>query len=86
MKNQFCYQGKFFDSSGELLKYSREWLLLETDETNFKRIWNECGKGIWMNLCLREMNLTNGDINAVLEKNFLRILRDFFIEQSKKKK
>ena len=55
----------------EFWKYVSDWPSMNTDQETFSREWDYLGKEIWMNIDLREKEISNGALSEILQENFL---------------
>lgn len=70
-KDQFYFQGKFFDNQDDFWKYVKEWQTCDLDRISAERILDLLKRDIIMNIGLRELKITNSEFNDFVEKIFL---------------
>ena len=69
-KNQFYFQGKWFDDSEAMFKYAEEWKSFPLDEETAKRIVDRLKNEIVMNVFLIGKPMSNIEFSAYVEKIF----------------
>lgn len=74
-KNQFYFQGKWFDSSDEMFKYVNEWQKFSTDQETAERILDSLKKDIILNVFLRGKAFTNAEFSEFVEMIFQYTMR-----------
>jgi ADP-glucose pyrophosphorylase len=76
-KDQFYFQGKYFDNSEDMFAYSTEWLKLSLDEETADRQMNILNKYIIMNIFLRGIKFNNHEFNEYLDRIFEFAINEF---------
>lgn len=69
-KAKYFYQGKFFDSEEDFLKWEKEWKSLNLDEETAERQLFLLIRDILFNLKIRGLQMTNGEFNSYLNRIF----------------
>lgn len=69
-KDQFYFQGKYFDNEKEFFEYARAWLEFPLDQQTAERELDTLKKEIVMNIFLRGVKLNNGQFRELLNKIF----------------
>ena len=77
---KFYFEGKFFNNEEEFWKSVEEWPLMKMNQETFFRKWEHLGKEIWMNIRIREIEMSNGELNKIIEENFFHLLQKFFMK------
>ena len=75
---RFFYKGKFFSNKKEFWKYVDDWPFTNVNQETFFREWDHLGKYIWFNLGVREIEMSNGALNEILQENLIYLLNKFF--------
>jgi len=76
----FYFKGRFFEKQEDFWEYLQEWPLKIADQESFKREWDTLGIDIWSNISILRIEISNGAVNNILQKNFLRLLEEFYGE------
>ncbi len=69
-KDQFYFQGKYFDNQEDFWKYVNEWGLLALNQETAERQMDTLKKEIIMNIFLRGIELKNIDFRNYVNKIF----------------
>jgi hypothetical protein len=80
-KNQFYFQGKYFDTPEEMFDYSHKWNDLPLEQESAERMLAQVNREIVMNTFLLECVFTNGEF-----REFTNNLFDFAIKQIMEKR
>jgi hypothetical protein len=74
-KDQFYFQGKYFDTSEEMFEYAHKWKDLPLEEETAKKIMDTLKKDIVMNIFLRGLEFTNGEFCQYVENVFFAAIK-----------
>lgn len=69
-KDQFYFQGKYFDNEAEFLKYAHDWLKFPLDQKTADRQINTLKKEIIMNIFLNGIKFNNEEFQQYINKIF----------------
>lgn len=69
-KNQFYFQGKFFDNDKEMFEYAAKWPNQKLDKETAERLLSTFCKDCVMNIFLLGREMTNGDMKELLDDAF----------------
>lgn len=75
-KDRFYFDGIFYEDYEEFLKATSRFANSEISPESFKRIMDEFGRSIALNIFLKEHEITNGDLKEILEKTFIYFLKE----------
>lgn len=70
-ENKFYYQGKYFTNQEEFWAYVKEFTFRNVREEDFNSLFEGVKKDIWMNMKLRNIRMSNGELRTILEEMFL---------------
>ena len=82
-KNQFYFQGKMFDDSEEMFKYSEDWKTIPLDQETAERILDRLKKEILMNVFLIGKPMNNLDFSAYVERIFEFSMKNLTASEAK---
>lgn len=80
-KDQFYFQGKYFDNSEDMFEYAKEWLKISLDQETAERQLNSLKKDIIMNIFLRGIEFNNREFNAYIERIFQFSMKELPIKE-----
>lgn len=69
-KDQFYFQGKYFDNEEDFWLWTKEWSFLTLDQETAERQLNMLKKDIIMNIGLRGKKFKNDEFREYVEKIF----------------
>lgn len=69
-KDQFYFEGRFFDNEQEFWNYTKKWGILSLDQETADRHLNIIKKDIIMNIFLRGIEFTNQEFVSYINKIF----------------
>jgi len=79
-EKNFYLKGKFFETQEELFSYNKEWMNTSTDYQTFKQEWLHLGNDIFLNTEIRDLKITNAELQAMLHKVFVISMKEVFKE------
>jgi hypothetical protein len=75
-KDQFYFEGKYFDNEEEFWKWTKEWQFLPLDQETADRQINTLKKDIIMNIFLRGVEMSNVEFRTFLNRVFEFAMKD----------
>ena len=80
-KDQYYFQGKYFDDSDQMFEYAKNWQNQNLDQETAERQLKALSKDIIMNVFLRGIKFKNNEFNAYLERIFQFAMNELNREQ-----
>ena len=75
-KDQFYFQGKYFDNENEFWAYVKEWPNLNLDPVTMYRLFDTFKEDCVINFFLMsEKSIKNGEMNKILEETFMFFMK-----------
>lgn len=84
--HNFYYAGRYFKLEEEFWAYVNEFTECQMNRESFYNLFDMVKKDIWINLTLRQTEITNGQLRSILEEVFLSTLERFSEFRSQKMK
>lgn len=74
----FYYHGKYFKTEPEFWAYVNEFKVRQTTEEDFNSLFDMLKKDIWENIRIREIKITNAQVDSIISEVFLLSLQRIF--------
>jgi len=83
-KGDWYFQSKFFDKEEDFWAYVKEWPIIKTDKETYDRLCKQYSDQLWHNISINEKEPLNGEMNNILNDQFIYLLNLFLYGKENK--
>lgn len=75
--DKFYYQGKFFEKEEDFWAYVIDFSTRKTNAEDFSGLFDMLKKDVWMNIILRNPEMTNSQVRDLLDATFTFMIKNY---------
>lgn len=76
-EDQFYFKGQYFKTAEKMFSYANKWGRLPMDQESLEEALHIFSKDVCMNIIMRDIKLTNLEMQAILDEIFYHTLTRF---------